>query len=107
MVGLNIDERAIPLNERYEVELAETMGDLTSAEAALDSLKKRLEKVNAAEPERFIENVAVAIIKMETEMAITAARGAAMQAQKNLDDAKKKLTIVRLELPLMMEFYHN
>lgn len=51
--GLNIDPRAIPLNELYEQKLAEAKGNLASAKAALDELKKKLEIANEAKPGRI------------------------------------------------------
>ena len=98
-VGNNPDERAIPLNARYEAELAEAKNKLSIAETALDVLKKTLDKAN-----EVIQEVAVAIVKDELETAITTARANAMAADIAVDDAEKKLAQVQRELPLEVEF---
>ncbi len=104
MVGLNIDERAIPLNERYESELTIAKGNLASTEGKLELIKKQLEKANEVEPNGFIANVAIAIVKAELEAALDVAEEAVATTTEVVDDAETKLHIVQRELPLMMEF---
>jgi len=103
LVGLNIDERAIPLNKRYEDELRTAEADLTSAEAALKVLEKKLGVVADVDPSK-VDEVNIAAAKAMLESMIEIATAEVATAMSFVNDAEVKLHIVRRELPLMMEF---
>ena len=101
--GLNPDERAIPLNEKYEAELAETKSDLTSAEAALRILQKKLEEVGDVDPSK-VDEINIAAAKAMLEGMIETVKLEVYAAEFIVDDAKSKLDQVRQDLPLEVEF---
>ena len=109
LIGLNIDERAIPLNELYEDELAIANGDLACAEARLKGLKKGLEDAKAQAKVALSNDIASvsAGIIAELETAITRTELEVYAAKFIVDDAEAKLDIGRRELPLMMRFYRD
>ena len=113
MVGLNIDERAIPLNERYEQELAEAQSNFSVAKARLSGFKERMPRIEdgTAEPEETamsaIDTVMFGDFKTKLAAHIEGAKNDVAIAETALNDAETKLDIVRRELPLMMEFYRN
>ena len=105
LIGLNIDERAIPLNERYEQELAEAKSKLASAEAALDGLKKKLEVIEGVEPHDAVETLGVDAAKAMIKAMIEIIMVEVTTAEEHFIDAKAKLDIVRRDLPLLLEFH--
>ncbi len=106
-VGLNPDERAIPLNERYEHELTGTQHQLGQEEEELDVLKRRLEALETEEKEvaSLYDAAALDVERDKLVEAITMARAKAAFAALVLADAEVKLTIVQREVPLEVEFY--
>jgi len=102
--GLNPDERAIPLNEQYEAELAEANSKLTIAEAALANLEKKLGMANEATPETEIDEIANADTMVILSVMIQKCKLEIVAAIKAVDDADKKLAIVQRDLPLEVEF---
>ena len=100
LIGLNIDGRAIPLNERYEAEFAEAQAEMASTEAELKKLMKERDE-KTTDPTVTDEDKAV----LEATIAIATVK--VLDATEVLDDAETKLDIVRRELPLMMEFRRN
>jgi hypothetical protein len=105
MVGLSIDERAIPLNELYEDELAIAKGDLACAERRLKEFQKKLEAIEVAPDGADIAAESeLAIYHVGLQEQVEAAEATVIDATKAVDDAETKLDIVRRDLPLMMEF---
>ena len=102
--GLNIDERAIPLNRHYEQELAEAKRKLASAETALKSLRKRLEEAEKVEPETLFQGLLVEVVIAEIGDMIAAAEAEGAEATVALEDTEAQVEVVRRELPLMMTF---
>ncbi len=103
-VGLNIDERAIPLNERYEQELTEAKREFASAEAVLKALLRKREALIEATEDGPVASERERAITLATAPEIEAAEDKVAEATEAVDDAEAKLDIVRRELPLMMEF---
>lgn len=104
LMGLNIDPRAIPLNELYEQEFAEAKSELASSEVALKGLREKLAKVGTETPENINEAILLQEMKAELEVYISAAEGVRGAAADVAIDAEERLDIVRQELPLMMSF---
>lgn len=103
-IGLNIDPRAVPLNEKYEQELAEAKSKLASAEAAIRSIEKKLEDVSKApEGDILTESMLLAAyVTLEDQLEIL--QDDLRTATLAVDDAEAKLDIVRREVPLEVEF---
>lgn len=106
-VGLNIDERAVPLNERYEQELDEAKNELSNAKSSLKNLRDEFMKMEAETPENIDEVAMLKEIKTELTETITGAELRFYAAEAIVDDAEAKLDIIRRELPLMMQFDRN
>ena len=104
-IGFNPDERAIPLNERYEDELTVAKSKLASAEAALKDLRKKLGEVETDTPETIIDAAMLKEMRAELDEAIKIAQNNVYAASADVDNAKEKLNIVRDELPLEVEFF--
>ena len=95
MVGLNIDPRAIPLNEKYEQELAEAQDNLTIVETELKKLHEKLARVEAETPETIVDAFMLKEMKAELEAAIGSTQASVSFADVELRDAETKLDIVR------------
>ena len=103
-VGLNPDERAIPLNKQYEAELATAQNDLADAVSRLQNLQKKLEEIQEAEPKNSLDGIRIAAAKEMLKGMITTTALEVFAAETIVDYAKAKLEIVRDELPLNVEF---
>ena len=101
MLGLHIDKRAHPLNEKYEQELAEAQAEMASAENMFSKLLKEREDIINVEAEG---HVVTDEVKAQLEETLDSAEETLIEAKATLDDAEVKLRIVQRELPLMMRF---
>lgn len=105
-IGLNIDERAVPLNKLYEAELRKAEIDLADAETWVKDLQKRLEVVGDVDPSK-VDEINIEAARAMLDGMIETAELDVYAAAFILDDAETKLAIVQRELPLMMEFRRN
>jgi hypothetical protein len=96
--GLNIDERAVPLNERYEAEYKAAERELDVAEAALTLAERELDQAKNAVIVTEESVIAELVAAVET------ATAACKKADEKLGDAGTKLDIVQRELPLEVQF---
>ena len=103
-VGYNPDPRAVPLNAKYEDGLQMAQANLTEANRPLVSLRGKLEKAKAEIPETIVDAAMLKEMRAELEDAIGVAQASISFVETALADAEEKLTHVRRELPLMMEF---
>lgn len=109
-VGLNPDERAIPLNKLYKDKLRIAQDDLASAVSILAGLRRKLEEEeNLTFEEKvqlYTENVGDASEKVKEMLCddITRAELEVYAAEALVDDAESKLDQVRREHPLEVEF---
>ncbi|HEY4475007.1 MAG: hypothetical protein A3J46_03285 [Candidatus Yanofskybacteria bacterium RIFCSPHIGHO2_02_FULL_41_11] len=103
-IGLNIDPRAIPLNEKYEEEMQAAGLILTVLESDLKRLENRLEDISKAPEGDIITEFMLLAAHVDLEEQLEIARDNITTATMAVDDAETKLNIVRRELPLMMSF---
>ncbi len=103
MVGLNIDPRAIPLNEKYAEELAEARSEMLQAKKELKELldyRDNVLNVEATEEKSILSDEE----RADLEAKIEAAQNALHGTENALYDAQSALAHVRRECPRQCEF---